>query len=67
MRFGLVLGSGGGVLARLAPIFRAGVGGPLGNGQQWVSWIALDDVVGAILHVLRDPSVVGPVNTVAPA
>jgi hypothetical protein len=66
MRFGLVLGSGGGVLARLAPIFRAGVGGPLGNGQQWVSWIALDDVVGAILHVLRETSVVGPVNTVAP-
>jgi hypothetical protein len=67
MRLGLVLGSGGGALARMVPVYRAGLGGPLGNGQQWVSWIALDDVVGAILHVLRDPHVVGPVNTVAPA
>jgi hypothetical protein len=67
MRLGLVLGSGGGALARMVPVYRAGLGGPLGNGQQWVSWIALDDVVGAIQHVLRDPSVAGPVNTVAPA
>jgi uncharacterized protein (TIGR01777 family) len=67
LRLGLVLGRGGGVLARLAPVFRAGFGGALGNGRQWVSWIALDDAVGAILHALRETGLAGPVNTVAPA
>ena len=66
LRLGMVLGRGGGALARLAPIFRAGCGGPLGAGRQWVSWIALDDVVGAIVHVLKLRDLTGPVNAVAP-
>ncbi len=66
LRLGLVLGLSGGALARLAPIFRAGVGGPLGDGRQWVSWISLTDVVGALRHVLQDPALSGAVNAVAP-
>jgi hypothetical protein len=66
LRLGLVLGRGGGALARLAPIFRAGFGGPLGAGRQWVSWIALDDVVGAVRFALQNRSLSGPVNAVAP-
>ena len=66
LRLGLVLGRGGGALARLVPIYRTGFGGSLGDGQQWVSWITLDDVVSAIWHALREASLMGPVNTVAP-
>jgi uncharacterized protein len=66
LRFGLVLGRSGGVLARLIPVYHAGFGAPLGNGQQWVSWITLDDVLGAILHALREANLTGPVNAVAP-
>jgi hypothetical protein len=66
MRLGLVLGADGGAIARLAPVFRAGLGGRLGSGRQWVSWIALDDVVGAIMHALCETSLAGPVNAVAP-
>jgi hypothetical protein len=67
LRFGMVLGCGGGVLARLLPVYRAGLGATLGDGRQWVSWIALDDVLGATLHALRETSLTGPVNAVAPA
>ena len=66
LRLGLVLGRGGGVLARLVPVFRAGFGGSLGDGRQWVSWIALEDAVGSTMHALRDATLTGPVNTVAP-
>jgi hypothetical protein len=66
LRLGLVLGREGGVLARMAPVFRAGLGGPLGDGRQWVSWIALTDVVGALRHVLQVPALNGAVNAVAP-
>jgi uncharacterized protein (TIGR01777 family) len=65
-RFGLVLGKRGGSLARLLPIFRLGLGGPLGSGRQWWSWVHLDDVVGAILTAIGDPALEGPVNVVAP-
>jgi hypothetical protein len=67
LRSGMVLGAGGGVLAKLAPVFRAGVGGRLGNGRQWLSWIALDDLVGVIRRCLSDGRLAGPVNAVAPA
>lgn len=66
-RFGVVLGARGGALARLLPAFRLGVGGPVGSGDQFLSWIALDDVVGALHHLLFARDVSGPVNLVAPA
>ncbi len=67
LRFGIVLGAGGGALAKMLPMFRLGVGGPLGNGMQWMSWIALSDVVGVIEHGLSREDVAGALNAVAPA
>lgn len=66
LRLGVVLSAGGGALARLLTPFRLGVGGRLGNGRQYMSWIGLDDVLGAILHAAMDESLAGPVNAVAP-
>ena len=66
LRTGLVLSSTGGVLARILPIFRLGLGGPLGSGRQYMSWVAIDDVCGAVLHLLANTTVAGPVNLVAP-
>ncbi|HKV44130.1 MAG TPA: TIGR01777 family oxidoreductase [bacterium] len=66
LRTGLVLTSTGGVLAKLLPIFRLGLGGRLGGGYQWMSWITLDDVVGAIAYSLRRDTVRGPLNLVSP-
>jgi hypothetical protein len=66
LRFGVVLGPGPGALARMAPLFRLGLGGRLGNGRQWMSWISLADAVAAILFVLRSPALEGPVNLTAP-
>jgi len=65
-RFGMVLSPAGGALAKMLPPFRLGLGGPLGSGRQWVSWVALDDVVGAIGAALSSPVLQGPVNVVAP-
>jgi hypothetical protein len=61
-----MLSTAGGALPRLLTPFRLGVGGTLGSGEQFMSWIALDDVVGAILHVLTTETLRGPVNAVAP-
>jgi uncharacterized protein (TIGR01777 family) len=66
-RTGLVLSPHGGALAKMLPLFRAGLGGILGPGTQYVSWIAIDDLVGAIGHALANPAVAGPLNAVAPA
>lgn len=66
-RLGVVLSPRGGALAKLLPPARAGVAGPVGNGRQWVSWIALDDTVGALHHLLQHEELSGPVNLVAPA
>jgi uncharacterized protein (TIGR01777 family) len=66
LRSGVVLSAHGGALARQLPLFRLGVGGRLGDGRQWLSWISLSDEVRAILHVLDQPSVQGPVNATAP-
>jgi uncharacterized protein len=66
LRTGLVLGRDGGLLSRLLIPFRLGVGGRIGSGRQWMSWIAMADEVGAIMHVL-DNDVRGPVNLTAPA
>ena len=65
-RIGMVLSSSGGALGQMLPPFRLGAGGVLGSGRQYMSWIALDDVVGAITHVLTTDSLHGPVNFVAP-
>ena len=67
LRTGLVLSPRGGALAKMLPLFRAGLGGILGPGTQYVSWIAIDDLVGAIGHALANPAVDGPLNAVAPA
>jgi uncharacterized protein (TIGR01777 family) len=66
LRTGLVLAREGGALARLLPVFRVGLGGPLGRGRQWMSWIALPDLVGAIRHALAADALSGPLNAVAP-
>lgn len=66
VRIGLVLTPRGGLLGTLLPLFKAGLGGRVGDGRQWMSWIAIDDLVD-ILHVaLMDESLSGPVNATAP-
>ena len=65
-RMGIVISRRGGALGRMLPFFRLGLGGPLGNGRQWMSWIAMTDVVAAMLHVIETSSLSGPVNFVAP-
>jgi uncharacterized protein (TIGR01777 family) len=65
-RTGIVLAKEGGALPRMATPFKFGVGGRLGSGQQWMSWIALADVVGAIRHALTHDATRGPMNLVAP-
>jgi|SRR6516225_7080336 len=66
LRIGIVLTPAGGALARMLPPFKVGVGGILGNGLQYMSWITLDDTVGAIYHAMVSDSLHGAVNTVAP-
>jgi uncharacterized protein (TIGR01777 family) len=66
LRFGVVLTSAGGALAKMLPPFQIGAGGQLGSGQQYMSWIAIDDLVGAILHCVATDALLGPVNAVAP-
>lgn len=66
LRTGIVLDPGGGALARLLTPFRLGVGGPIGGGRQWMSWISLEDELRAIEHALFTESLRGPVNLVAP-
>lgn len=65
IRIGMVLGHGG-ALQKLLPIFRLGLGGPIGNGKQWMSWIHVKDLAGLFLHCLNNAEVRGPVNGVAP-
>jgi len=66
LRFGMVLTPRGGALARLLPAFRLGAGGPVGSGRQHVSWIGVEDAVGAIHHAIAEEAVRGPVNAVSP-
>ena len=65
-RIGMVLSTAGGALARILPVFRFGLGGPLGNGRQYMSWITLDDLTQAIAYTLTNESLAGPVNAVSP-
>lgn len=66
LRFGAILSAAGGALARMLPPFKASLGGVLGSGRQFMSWIAIDDVAGVIQHALVSESLSGPVNAVAP-
>jgi hypothetical protein len=66
LRFGVVLTPAGGALARMLPPFRLGAGGVLGSGRQYMSWVAIDDAVGAVFDVIVNEALSGPVNTVAP-
>jgi uncharacterized protein (TIGR01777 family) len=67
LRLGVVLSANGGALTKMLTPFRLGLGGVIGDGAQWMSWIALDDVTGAIRHALTTDALRGPVNAVAPA
>jgi hypothetical protein len=67
LRFGMILSAAGGALRKMLLPFTLGMGGRVGSGEQFTSWIALDDAIGAIHHALCEESVRGPVNAVAPA
>lgn len=65
-RLGIILSPKGGALGTTLPIFKLGGGGKIGDGRQWWSWVALDDVVGAVVRAIEDENLSGPVNVVAP-
>lgn len=66
LRTGIVLSPKGGALGRILPLLKLGLGGKLGSGGQWWSWISLEDEVRVIVHALTTPTVEGPINAVAP-
>lgn len=66
LRVGIVLSGKGGMLAPVLPVFRAGLGGRLGSGRQWMSWIHVEDVVRLFIHALENDEVRGPMNATAP-
>ena len=66
LRIGIALSPLGGALARLLPLFRVGLGGKIGSGDQYMSWVGMDDVVGTIYHAIDSPELSGPVNVTAP-
>lgn len=66
LRIGVVLALEGGALPKMLPLFRLGLGGPLGSGKQYMSWIAIDDLAAAFPHALAREDLKGPVNAVAP-
>lgn len=66
-RIGIVLGKGGGALARMALPFKLGLGGPLAGGSHWMSWIHLDDLLGILLDAARNELLRGAINAVGPA
>ena len=65
-RTGVVLSRSGGALAKMLPVFKLGIGGPVAGGEQYVSWIHLDDVVGGLIRCVDDAAADGPVNLTAP-
>lgn len=67
LRTGIVLGPGGGVLRAMLLPYRLGLGGPIGDGRQWLSWIHIDDEVGLILHAIDSERVEGALNAAAPS
>jgi len=65
-RFGIVLGQNGGALAQMIPQFKNFVGGPLGSGRQWFSWVHMQDLTDAFIFLLAHPEISGPVNLCSP-
>ncbi|RJP81090.1 MAG: TIGR01777 family protein [Desulfobacteraceae bacterium] len=66
MRFGVVLGPGGGALQKMVPAYKMFVGGPLGDGEQWFPWIHIQDLMAAVSFIIHKPEIHGPVNFTAP-
>ncbi len=66
LRTGIVLGKKGGALSKMLPAFKLGLGGPMGNGRQWMSWIHMDDLTGLILHTISNKDIKGAINATAP-
>jgi len=66
VRFGIILSMRGGALPRMVTPIKMGLGGKLGTGKQWMSWVTLEDTVSAIRHAIVTPSLLGPVNVVSP-
>lgn len=66
LRTGIVLGEGGGALSKMLPPFRMGLGGRIGDGKQWMSWIHIDDLVGIICHLIGSEDIRGAVNGTSP-
>jgi uncharacterized protein (TIGR01777 family) len=66
VRTGIVLDAEGGALAKMLPPFKAGLGGPIGGGKQYMPWIHLDDLVGIYLAAIDSPGFAGPINAAAP-
>jgi uncharacterized protein (TIGR01777 family) len=66
LRFGVVLTTAGGALARMLPVFRLGLGGRVGDGRQWMAWVGREDALGALYHAIVDTRWRGPINVVAP-
>jgi len=66
LRIGIVLSTHGGALEKMLPLFKAGLGGKLGSGKQYMSWVAMDDLVAIFLYAATQPKLKGPVNVVSP-
>jgi len=66
LRTGIVLGKKGGALAKMLPAFKLGLGGPMGNGRQWMSWIHMNDLIALLLHVINNKDITGGINATAP-
>ena len=66
LRFGIILGKGGGALKQLIPLFKSYLGSPLGSGEQWFSWIHMEDLTHIYLFLLEEPDIAGPINCTSP-
>ncbi|MBL4711135.1 MAG: TIGR01777 family oxidoreductase [Gammaproteobacteria bacterium] len=66
LRTGIVLGKKGGALAKMLPAFKFGLGGAMGDGEQWMSWVHIDDLIGIMLHIIKHKNISGAVNGTSP-
>ena len=65
-RFGIVMGEKGGALSQMIPLFKKYIGGPIGSGKQWFSWVHIKDLAEAFAFLLKHPEILGPVNVCSP-